>query len=117
MLEADGMNRPRRAVLILLALLVVAFAVTWLSLPGGNTDVRNLDPPAAWFAHGLGKRTTAGGTNVPGTGGLMKTPVVAFTYVPLDDLKQRIVVVYASAAAVVILLGLAFGAGRRTRRE
>jgi hypothetical protein len=37
--------------------------------------------------------------------------------VELDALKNRTLVFYGSAAAVIILVGLAFGAGRRSQSE
>ena len=41
-------------------------------------------------------------------------PKSAPNCVRVHDLKNRIAVIYGSAAAVIVLVGLAFGAGRRS---
>jgi len=73
--------------------LVVAFAATWLALPAHINGT--VSPPASWFAKGLTYH------------------VEGRPYVELDTLEQRIEIAYASAAVVIVLLGLAFGAARR----
>ena len=88
--------------LIVLALLVAAFTVTWLTIPAavpGTTFAYSFDisPPARWFV---------GGLEEPEAG-----------HVELRELKERIVIVFGAAAVVVILLGVAFGAVRRPRRD
>ena len=113
------MNVALRLMLIGLALVVVLFAVTWTSIPSGATD--EVAPPASLFIRGLGDKTfgclsygtsfnsgqrvcTARGDVLVGR---------ALTDDDVDALKTRVFVLYGSIAAVIVLLGLAFGAGRR----
>lgn len=78
-----------------------------------------MSPPASWFAIGLVHHIPAHAEDVPGylPGSTITTTVAASSYVSLSSLRERVVVAYASAAAIVVLVGLAFGAGRRTYRE
>lgn len=85
--------------LLFLAVLIVAFAATWLTLPGAPG--KKVSPPASLFARGITQRG--------GYLGFYRRMHSA----RLHEVKQRIVVVYGGAAAVVILVGLAFGAAHR----
>jgi hypothetical protein len=104
-------NRALRFTLLGLAVVVVLFAVTWLSLPG--SDERDVGVPASLFIHGLTYESAI--TPTRGYGGA--TSYARARYFPavrLDELKTRVAVFYGSAAAVIVLVGLAFGAGRRS---
>ncbi len=109
------MNHALRFTLLGLAVVVVLFAVTWFSLPGG--DCSAVSPPASLFAHGLDYR--GGGVATVDVGSGFRDPRVGSVYdcTELDSLKSRIAVFYGSVAAVIILVGLAFGAGRRSSPE
>jgi hypothetical protein len=96
---------PARVALVLLALIVAAFVATWLSIPAPEPGhawaySRNISPPAHWFLGGLETRGEAG-----------------IKHVFLHDLRERIAVVYGGAAVVLVLVGLAVGAGRRTAQR
>ena len=118
------MNRALRFTLLGLAAVVVLFAVTWFSLPGSACD--NVSPPASLFMPGLdytrggtGTVTTYGGSKNGYGAHHITTQVITpgrphESCVHLHALKSRIVVFYGSAAAVIVLVGLAFGAGRRS---
>jgi len=96
----------------LLALLVAAFVATWLTIPAKGA--KKADPPAAFFAHGLCHSSAALAT---ASGPWRLTPgqiqCAPQRTVDVHDLKRRVIVVYAGAAVIVLLLGLAFGAARR----
>ena len=123
------MNHARLFTLLGLAALVVAFAVTWVTVPSASSEV---PPPASLFIEGLGdeERECLRRSLVPGafTGPDRQTPLtrcrqygevvgVQLEEEDIEVLKNRILVVFGSAAAVVVLLGLAFGAGRRSTAE
>ena len=110
MINDVAANRARVFTLLALAVIVVAFAVTWLSVPTSRTA--KVPPPASFFLHGIAHcvKTRYGAcTKVSEGGGQAR----GYQH-GLNDLKSRIAVVYGSAAAVVILAGLAFGAARRS---
>lgn len=94
------MPRARRVVLILLAALAIAFAVTWSTLP--TSTFQSVGPPASWFAAGLDRYGSAG----PGP-----------RYVNAHQLERRVYAFYGGLAAATVLLGLAFGAGRRSEND
>src|SRR5262245_5297212 len=113
------MNRALRFTLLGLAVVVVLFAVTWITLPSSTSD--DVTPPASIFARGLtkpkygclaygvdqygGQYCSDVGTIRVGTS--LKDDAAA------DAVRNRILVFYGSLAAVIVLVGLAFGAGRR----
>ena len=88
------MNRALRSTLLGLAVVVVLFAVTWWMLP--TTNCGEISWPVRLFTQGL---TFDFGDD---------------DCVRLDDLKTRIKIVFGCAALVIVLVGLAFGAGRRS---
>ena len=107
----------RTFTLLALVVLVVAFAATWLTLPVDALD-DDASPPASFFLVGLGSRETClrYGEGIPGNRACLersRQAGVDLNQNDLEALRARVTVVYASAAAVVVLLGLAFGAGRR----
>ena len=114
------MKRARLFTLLALAVIVVAFAATWLTVPGGRYELRNLTTgrwesgriayPARLFRFGLSMRYRL--CAVATTQECRRETV--YRRVKLDEVKTRIFIVYGSAAAVVALVGLAFGAARRT---
>ena len=143
------MNPARLFTLLGLAVIVVAFAVTWLSLPSRNEGstgyysyqhrftpgslsftgygydttlwtyhpaTKKVAMPASWFAAGLTHSSERfdGRTTGSARGRVTVTVSSIPASVELHALKQRIVIVFASAAAVVLLVGLAFGAARRS---
>jgi hypothetical protein len=117
------MRAARVATYLALAIVVVLFVVTWLSIPGGRVETKNLTSgewithrigyPARWFRFGLSDTnctTTARGL------GLQQTYVCGpplFRTVSLHDVKVRVTIFYSGLAAAIILVGLAFGAARR----
>jgi hypothetical protein len=110
-------NRARRFTLLGIAVVVVLFAVTWFSLPAN--EYGSVHPPASAFVRGLEYPAVAPGTVVaegsrPGGGRILTETTGHPAGVHLDQLKTRIVIFYGSLAAVIVLVGLAFGAGRRS---
>lgn len=110
-------NRARRLTLLLLAVLVVAFAATWLTLP--NTGGR-VGYPARAFAVGLLVESTEGscigGGCTPGSRVRSTGRIDAIRRSEIPTLERRVKVIFGAAAAVVVLAGLALGAGRRAPR-
>lgn len=107
------MNRALRLTLLALALVVVLFAVTWTSIPSSTSD-RTVPASASWFMRGLGGpkygclryefgRCQRSGDIVVGT----------IAGDDADDLRNRVFIIFGAAAVAVLLVGLAFGAGRR----
>jgi hypothetical protein len=124
------MNRALRFMLLGLAVVVVVFAVTWVTIPNnGGTSVNgqrltgspDVPLPASLFIGGLGS---------PKYGCLRYEPYadvgrvcvqrgdvrvgVDLTDSDLDALKVRVGIVYGAIVVVIILVALAFGAGRRS---
>lgn len=116
------MNRALRFTLLGLAVVVVMFAVTWFSIPSGPFE--DVSPPASLFLPGVGSRCATGARSLPvrvrppndERPGACASGVV-LDQSDLDALKMRIVVFYGSVAVVIVLVGLAFGAGRRSPSE
>jgi hypothetical protein len=110
--------RALRVTLVLLALLVVAFLATWVTMPANDTE-GTVRPPASLFLYGV--TSTREGLCLsygPVVGGAQ--PCLrheTFKRVDADALRQRVIVSFAAAAAVIVLLGLAFGLGSRSRGE
>jgi hypothetical protein len=88
------MNKARRITLFALALLVVAFVACSVTIPSSVYDRPQW--PASLFANGLTSR-----------------PVNGLRDHHPDVLERRIRLGFGGAATVVILVGLALGAGRR----
>jgi hypothetical protein len=88
-----------RITLLALAALTVAFAATWIQMPRSYDEA--VKPPASLFAGGL---TWRDGT-VPGYP----------DHVDLGALERRVKYGFGSAALVVVLVGVAFGAVPRRR--
>jgi hypothetical protein len=117
-------TRARQVVLIALAIIVVAFVVTWLSIPSRGGDSVGL--PALLFAHGLTHKDCVSRRPASSLGVLVAwheapPPIACPRLVDkhridargIDALKERIAIFFGGAAAVVILVGLAFGAASR----
>ena len=107
------MNRARKLTLIGLAVVVIAFAATWISV---GIDGK-VGFPARFFTTARDCVPNPSGyryeTTCPKYGYF--TSVHLSPYGPeVTTLKRRIVVFYASAAVVVVLIGVAFGAARST---
>ena len=100
--------------LFALALVVMAFTATWLTIPTGRLETHNLATgewenriayPAKLFRVGLRERSEP---QEP-TGGAVPVDSAVRLTVDLDAMKERVLVFYAGLAAVVLLLGGAFG--------
>lgn len=103
------MNRALRFTLLGLAVVVVLFAVTWVTVPSPELGGATVSPPASVLATGLGFQSCD--RNVRRRC-VHRTETRLYSD-DIDSLKTRIVVVYGSAAVVIVLIGLALGAGRR----
>lgn len=118
-----AMNRARQLTLLALALLVVLFAATWLTLPTERTEALGKNPvnyPARLFAHGILDEETCRGFNnirVDCQSGQYEPGANRARYSLSDDevkaLERRLFVLFAAAAALIVLVGFAFGAARR----
>ena len=108
------MNRASIVSLTLLALavVVIAFTATWLTIPSGKLETHNLATgewdnrlayPAKLFRVGLRERDEPSDP----TGGPADS-AVRLT-VDLDAVRERVLVFYGGLAAVVVLVGGAFG--------
>ena len=102
------MNRALTFTLVALAVVVALFVATWFTIPSGrfeveltgNTfDTNRISYPARLFRTGLS--TDSGFRGIQG--------------VDLHTLRTRVVVFYGGLAVVVVLLGAAFGAFRKTQ--
>jgi hypothetical protein len=100
--------------LLVLALVVIAFTATWLTIPSGRFETHNLASgewenriayPAKVFRVGLRKRSEP--TN--GTGGAVPADRAVRLTVDLHTLRERVLIFYSGLAAVVVLVGAAFG--------
>jgi hypothetical protein len=100
--------------LLVLALVVIAFTATWLTIPSGRLETHNLATgrwenrlayPAKLFRIGLRKRDEPPN---PTGGGVRADGAVRLT-VDLDAVRERVLVFYGGLAAVVVLVGGAFG--------
>lgn len=113
------MNRAARAMFLVLAALVVAFAATWVTLP--QSSLAKVKPPASLFAvGGLAERTYTEtcirwrpkpGADFNECAEYGERP--SGHLVDKDALRRRVLGVYGGGAAVVVLVGLGLGAGRR----
>lgn len=122
------MTRPRQMVLLSLAALVAAFAATWLTLP--SKAGQQIDPPASLFSQGLSRKPCvrviekeASSTSFTVTwreAPARRLVCVQYSRVTVVTdvraLRSRVLVVFASAGAIVLLVGIAFGAGKRPSR-
>ncbi len=131
------MNVARILTLLVLAIVVAAFAASWLTLPTANDERGSL--PGRWFVAEMhfpetkvtqpvpvdpsDPRCALYDPNLPGVPvGCPTTERTVRTEPARDEAKiaeskTRVAIVYGSAAAVVLLIGLAFGAARRARES
>jgi hypothetical protein len=116
-------NRAWTFTLLALVMVVVAFAATWLTLPADESDL-SVAPPASLFLVGIGTRDNCERYGIGITAFGQRScaensdgEVVHLENREIDRLETRVIVVYASVAAVIVLLGLAFGAARRSGPE
>ena len=122
------MNRALTFTLVALAVIVALFVATWLTIPAGRVEVKNLTTgqwetkrvgyPARLFRVGLVERERGVGPDCSQS----DDPFCRFgrsdrvkDSVDLGSLRSRAKVVYGGLAVIVILIGLAFGAFRRPR--
>ena len=109
------MNRAAIVSLTLLALVlvVIAFVATWLTIPPGKLETHNLATgawenrlayPAKLFRVGLRERDDPSDPT-----GLVPADRAVRLTVDLDAVKSRVLVFYGGLAAVIVLVGAAFG--------
>jgi hypothetical protein len=114
-------NRALTWTLLALAVVVVLFVATWLTIPGGKYEQRNLTAgrwdtgkityPARLFRPGLVQRAAFckryAQVNVCAS-------QIVYHRVDLHTVKQRVLITFGGLALAVILVGVAFGAlGRK----
>jgi hypothetical protein len=110
------MNRAAIVSLTLLALavVVIAFVATWLTVPPGKLETHNLATgewenrlayPAKLFRGGLRERDEPPDP----TGGAVPADSAVRLTVDLDDVRERVLVFYGGLAVAVVLVGGAFG--------
>jgi hypothetical protein len=117
--------------LLAVALVVVAFVATWLTIPGGHYELRNLTQggwetgrityPARLFRPGLSQRLLCESIGIGRAGefnGEQAGCVAGDIYraVDLSTVKHRVFIAYGGLVAVIVLIGAAFGALRRRPR-
>lgn len=120
------MSRAFRITLVVLALLVIAFAVTWITLPTESVNSLGSKPikyPARLFAVGILDETTCRGYNgIPVDCGTREYRQGANrrSYTldrdGVSSLERRVFVTFGAAAVVVVLLAVAFGWRREDGR-
>ena len=113
-------NLPARLTLLALAALLIVFVATWLTIPSGPYESKNLTTgrwetaqvqyPARLLRSGLRSRVATCASRTP------TNPCVGAVTVrlqtDLDALRSRALVVFGALAAVIVLVGVAFGALR-----
>lgn len=115
------MNRAARVMSLTLAMLVVVFSATWITLPQETTA--KVKRPASLFAVGGLAGTTYTNTCVewrPKPGADYKECAEyearpSGDFVDTGALRRRVFLLYGGSAVVVVLLGAVFGAGRQAR--
>ena len=114
------MNRALRFTLLGLTVVVVLFAVTRLSIPARGSA--HVPFPASLFLPGLGVEVLScakyythlvDGTHLQTDCTQTKVTGRRLPRQDVSELKSRIAIFYGSIATVIVLVGLAFGAGRR----
>jgi hypothetical protein len=124
-------TRAIALILLLLALVVVTFVATWLTIPGGRYETKNLTTgrwetgrityPARFFRVSLVERDTECARFAPSPpeqlpGSTLPTreerclSEVIYHRVDLHTVRQRVVIAYSGLAVAIILIGLALGA-------
>jgi uncharacterized ion transporter superfamily protein YfcC len=113
-------NRPASLTLLALAALVIAFLATWLTIPAGRYESKNLTTgrwetsqvayPAKLLRSGLRSRETSCASSTP-TNPCAGAQTVRLR-TDLHALRSRVVVVFGGVAAAVVLVGVALGALR-----
>jgi hypothetical protein len=113
-------NRPARVTLLALAALIIVFMATWLTIPSGQYESKNLttgrwetgqvEYPAKLLRSGLRSREASCAFRTADNPCAGARTVRLRT--DLDALRSRVVVVFASLAAVIVLAGVSFGALR-----
>jgi hypothetical protein len=126
-LDSKSMNRAWLVTLLALAVVLIALVATWLTIPSGPVERKNLtsgkwetsrlDYPARLFRTGIVKKDrNCNGRPVLLPGGEIGRSCesqTVYQVVDLHTVRERVVVVYAGLAVVVPLIGVAFGALRR----
>jgi hypothetical protein len=112
-------GRPARLTLLVVAALVVVFVATWLAVPAGRYESKNLTTgrweteqvefPARLVRFGLRGRERSCERVTPSNPCAVRTVRLR---TDLDALRSRVLVLFGSAVAVVVLVGVAFGALR-----
>lgn len=99
--------------LLALAALVVTFVATWVTMPSRSEE--RVARPASFFATGIADYVPAAptftATDPGGNEQIIANP--AHHTVDVEALERRVVAIFGGAAAVIALVGIAFGAGRR----
>ena len=113
-------NRPASLTLFALAVLIVLFLATWLTLPAGRYESKNLTTgrwetsqvayPAKLLRSGLRSREASCASSTPTKPCAGAQTVRLRT--DLDALRSRVLVLFGGVAAAVILVGVASGALR-----
>ena len=107
---------------VLLALVVVAFVITWLTIPGGRYELKNLTAgrwdsgrvsyPARLFRIGLVERVECRG-EILGADPRTSPPCTfgnVYRRADLHTLRQRVVIAYGGLAAAIALVGFGLAA-------
>ncbi len=104
------MNRSLQITLLALAALVVAFVATWLTMPQRAGSV---DYPARLFGRGVTHTTYGRCIRYAGQRTCQQFEVTGRNVIGRRDvstLERRVKVIFGGAAAVIVLVGVAFGA-------
>jgi hypothetical protein len=109
--------------LLALAVVVGLAVATWLTIPSGHYESKNLTAgrwetgrltyPARLFNSGLVERYVAGCDPATNSGSICDQPYTVYRQVNLHTVRQRVVVFFGGLALVLILVGLAVGLLRR----
>jgi hypothetical protein len=124
-IDSRPLNRARTVTLLALVVVVVAFVATWLTIPGGRYEQKDLTRgywetnrivfPAKLFRVGLVERVVESCKNPPGDPfSCLRYSEIVYHRVDLHTLRQRVEVVYGGLAVAIVLVGLALGGARRS---
>lgn len=113
-------NRPARVTLLALAVLLLVFVATWVTIPAGRYETKNLTTgqwetaelqyPAKLLRSGLRSRQTSCASSTQADPCVGAVTVRLRT--DLDALRSRVLVTFGALAAAIVLAGIAFGALR-----
>jgi hypothetical protein len=108
------LNRVRLFTCLALVLVVVAFVAVWLTLPSGHTAVKvsSISYPARLFRYGVEDQRDCRASSDP----FCDRFVHPHTANP-ETMRNHALVFFGGLAAVVLLLGIAFGAASRSNSD